>query len=221
MKLDQSGTAADWSLSYFDGFDLNPDLAIQSVLPNALNLSLQHHRIRVLGADGATVVGRYGLRAEAAYTWTENPTGIDPFVKKPFFYGVVGADRTFFDYLNINAQYFVRQINSFSDPNTITDPLTRGVAIQQSIISNQQVRFQQGMSLRVGNKWLNETLEAEFAAVYSFTLRDYLLRPKLSYAFDDHWKGTLGANLYRGDPNTFFGMLHYLSTVYGELRYSF
>lgn len=221
LKLDQSGTAADWSLSYFDGFDLNPDLAIQSVLPNALNLSLQHHRIRVLGADGATVVGRYGLRAEAAYTWTENPTGIDPFVKKPFFYGVVGADRTFFDYLNINAQYFVRQINSFSDPNTITDPLTRGVAIQQSIISNQQVRFQQGMSLRVGNKWLNETLEAEFAAVYSFTLRDYLLRPKLSYAFDDHWKGTLGANLYRGDPNTFFGMLHYLSTVYGELRYSF
>ena len=221
MKLEQAGLAVDWSLSYFRGFDLNPDIAIQSTLPGALNLSLQHHRIRVLGADATTVMGRYGLRTEVAYTWTENAAGIDPFVKKPFFYGVVGADRTFFEYLNINVQYFVRQLNSFSDPNTITDLLTREVAIQQSIISNQQNKFQQGMSLRIGNKWLNETLEAEFAAVYSFTRRDYLLRPKLSYAFDDHWKGTLGANLYRGDPNTFFGMLRYVSTVFGELRYSF
>lgn len=221
LKLEQSGRAVDWSLSYFRGFDLNPDIAIQSTLPGTLNLSLQHHRIRVLGADAATVMGRYGLRTEVAYTWTENAAGINPFVKKPFFYGVVGADRTFFEYLNINVQYFARQINSFSDPNTITDPLTRGVAIQQSIISHQHDKFQQGMSLRIGNKWLNETLEAEFAAVYSFTRRDYLLRPKLGYAFDDHWKGTLGANLYRGDPNTFFGMLRYLSTVFGELRYSF
>lgn len=221
LKLEQSGLAVDWSLSYFRGFDLNPDIAIQSALPGALSLMLQHHRIRVLGADATTVMGRYGLRTEVAYTWTENASGIDPFVKKPFFYGVVGADRTFFEYLNINVQYFVRQVNSFSDPNTIADLLTHEVAIQQSIISNQQDKFQQGMSLRIGNKWLNETLEAEFSAVYSFTRRDSLLRPKLSYAFDDHWKGILGASMYRGEPNTFFGMLRYLSTVFGEIRYSF
>lgn len=221
LKLEQSGLAVDWSLSYFRGFDLNPDIAIQSVLPEAVNLSLQHHRIHVLGADASTVIGRYGLRTEAAYTWTESTAGIDPFVKKPFFYGVVGSDRTFFEYLNINLQYFMRQINDFNDPNTIADPLTRYVAIQQSIISNQQDKFQQGISLRIGNKWLNETLEAEFAAVYSFTRRDYLLRPKLSYAFDDHWKGALVANLYRGDANTFFGMLNYLSNVSGELCYNF
>ena len=221
LKLDRSGMAVDWSVSYFDGFDLNPDISIQSVLPNALNLSLQHHRVRILGADGATVVGRYGLRAEAAYTWTENPTGIDQFVKKPFFYGVMGADRTFFNSLNINAQYFVRQISNFSDPNTITNPLIREIAIQQSIISNQQDRFQQGMSFRIGNNWLNETLEAEFSVIYSLPRQDYLLRPKLSYALDDHWKCTMGANLFRGDPNTYFGMMRYLSNVFSELRYVF
>lgn len=218
LKLEQTGQAVDWSLSYFHGFDLDPDIA---VLPGALNLSLQHHRIRVLGADAATVIGRYGLRTEAAYTWTEDAAGIDPFVKNPFFYGVVGADRTFFEYLNINLQYFMRQISGFSDPNTIADPLTRTIAIQQSILSNQQDRFQQGMSLRISDKWLNETLEAELAAIYNFTRRDYLLRPKLGYAFNDHWKGSAGATLFRGNDSTFFGLLQDRSAMFGDLRYSF
>jgi hypothetical protein len=221
LKLEQSGQGVDWSLSYFRGFDLNPDISIQSALPGALTLSLQHHRIRVLGADAATVLGRYGVRAEAAYTWTEDAAGGDPFVKNPFFYGVLGADRTFFEYLNVNLQYYVRTISNFSDPNAIANPQTRGVAIQQSIFSSQQDKLQQGMSLRIANKWLNETLEAELAAVYDFTRRDYLLRPKLGYAFDDHWKGLLGAALFRGDANTFFGMIRDRSAVFGELRYSF
>ena len=221
MKLEQSGQAIDWSLSYFRGFDLNPDMAIQSALPGTLHLSLQHHRLRVLGADAATVVGRYGLRAEAAYTWTQDAVGNDPWVKNPFFYGVFGADRTFVENLNINVQYFVRQISHFSNPNVIADPLMRTVAIQQSVGANQQDKLQQGMSVRISNKWLNETLEAELAAVYNFTRNDYLLRPKLGYAFDDHWKGMLGAMLFRGDANSFFGMLRDRSAVFAELRYSF
>lgn len=221
LKLEQTGQGVDWSLSYFRGFDLNPDISIQSAAPGALSLSLQHHRIRVLGADAATVLGRYGVRAEAAYTWTEDVAGGDPYVKNPFFYGVLGADRTFFEYLNINLQYYARRIGKFADPDAIADPLARGVAIQQSIFSSQQDKWQQGMSLRIANKWLHETLEAELAAVYDFTRRDYLLRPKIGYAFDDHWSGKLGATLFRGATDTFFGMLKDRSAAYGELRYSF
>lgn len=221
LKLEQSGRGVDWSLSYFRGFDLNPDISIQSAIPGALTLLLQHHRLRVLGADAATVMGRYGIRAEAAYTWTEDEAGGDPYVKNPFFYGVLGTDRTFFEYLNVNLQYYVRKISNFSDPNSIADPLARGVAIQQSIFSSQQDKLQQGMSLRIANKWLHETLEAEIAAVYDFTRKDYLLRPKLSYAFDDHWNGKLGATLFRGNANTLFGMLRDRSAVFGEARYSF
>ncbi|MDH4215583.1 MAG: hypothetical protein OEV23_01605 [Gallionella sp.] len=73
-------------------------------------------------------------------------------------------------------------------------------------------------SARRANKWLHETLEAELAAVYDCTRRDYLLRPKIGYAFDDHWNGKLGATLFRGDADTFFGMLRNRSAVYGELR---
>lgn len=221
FKLEQSGQAVDWSLSYFRGFDLNPDISISAISPGALDLSLQHHRIRVLGADTATVVGRYGLRAEAAYTWTEDAMGTDPFVKNPFFYGVIGGDRTFFEYLNVNVQYFVRYVSNYNDPHAIADPLIRSVALQQAVASNQLDHFQHGASFRISDNWLHETLTAEVAAVVNFTRRDYLLRPKLSYALDDHWKGYLGANLYRGGSDTFFGLLRNYSAVFAEIRYSF
>lgn len=221
VKLEQSGQTVDWSMSYFRGYDLNPDISIRSLLPGVFNLALQHHRIRVLGVDAASVLGRYGLRAEMAYTQTEDAAGNDPFIKNPFFYGVFGAERTFFENLNINVQYFERRISRYSDPNVIADPLIRSVAIQQGISSNQMDGFQQGLSMRIANKWLHETLDAELAVIYNLTRRDYLLRPKLDYAIDDHWKGRLGATLFRGNTHTFFGMLRDRSAVFGELRYSF
>ncbi|HEY5995318.1 MAG TPA: DUF1302 family protein [Gallionellaceae bacterium] len=221
LKLEQSGGAMDWSLSYFKGFDQNPDIGAGGLSPAGMVLSLQHHRIRVLGADAAATLGRFGFRAEAAYTWTEDNAGLDPFVKNPFFYGVVGADRTFYDNFNINLQYFVRQVANYSDPNAIADPVLRTVAIQQAVVSSQLDRRQQGISLRIADKWLNDTLEAEIAGVANFTRHDFMLRPRLAYAFDDHWKGTLGAYVYRGGANTFFGLLKDRSGGFAEARYSF
>lgn len=221
FKLEQSGGAMDWSVSYFHGFDQSPDISIGGPMPGGMVLSLQHHRIRVLGADAATTAGRFGLRAEAAYTWTEDDAGLNPFVKNPFFYGVAGGDRTFFDYLNINLQYFVRHVANYSDPNAIADPLLRSVAVQQAVINNQLDRMQQGISLRVADKWLNETLEGEIAGVANFTRHDFMLRPRLAYAFDDHRKGTLGAYVYRGGNNTFFGLLRNRTGGFAEARYSF
>jgi hypothetical protein len=221
LKLEQTGQAIDWSLSYFQGYDLNPDIAIDSFQAGKLFLSLQHNKIRVLGADAATVLGRYGLRAEAAYTWTEDQSGRDPFVKNAFFYGVVGADRTFLEYLNLNVQYFVRQVSNYNDPRLLADPLSSSVALQQAVASSQLDAFQHGASLRIGNKWLNETLEAEVAAVANITYRDYFLRPKLSYSIDDHWKGSLGANIFHGGKDTFFALLKDRSAVFAELRYNY
>jgi hypothetical protein len=221
LKLDRSGGDLDWSVSYFHGYDQYPDIAVAVPTPGATVLSLSHHRIRVLGADMATTAGRYGLRAEAAYTWTEDDAGVNPFVKNPYFYGVAGADRTFYEYLNINLQYYVRAISNYRDPNAVTDPALRDVAIEQAVVSNQMNRVQQGMSLRISDKWLDETLEGEIAGVANFTRHDFMLRPKLVYAFNDYWKSTLGGYLYRGGANTFFGLIKDRSGAYAEARYSF
>jgi hypothetical protein len=221
LKFDRSGSDVDWSASYFSGLDLNPDIAIGATTPSGLNLIFEHNRIRVLGMDAATVIGRYGLRAEAAYTWTENTGPNDFVVKKPFLYLVMGGDRTFLDYINVNIQYYSRHVTNYSDPQSIADPIQRAVAIQGAVLSNQIDRSQHGVSIRVSDKWFNETLEGEIAAVAPFGRSNYFIRPKLAYAFNDNFKGTFGLDIFRGENNTFFGQLRNSSLLFSEIKYSF
>ncbi len=221
VRMEQTGKTVDWALSYFDGFDLFPDIALDQVRDSAEDLVLRHHRIRVIGADATTTVGRYGLRAEAAYTFTEDSRGTDPRVKNPFFFLVVGGDRTFFEYLNVNLQYLFHYVVRHRSPSEIFDPVERSVAIEQAGISNQFDRVQHGLSLRVSHKWLNETLEGEVAAVLLFARLDYVVRPKLVYALTDRWKLTVGADIFRGEPQSFLGRLRDNSTAYAEVRWSF
>jgi len=221
VKLDQTGRAIDWSVSYFSGFDLNPDLSLEVSGPYAGNLCFSHNPIQVLGADAATTVGAYGIRAEAAYTWTEQPVGRDFEVKRPFLYLVVGAERKVWDDFNVNVQLFFRSVSNYRNPYAIADPSLRSVAVLQAVLNHQLTRRENGMTFLVSRKWLNETLAAEIAAVYSFTQRDFLLRPRMSYAFSDHWRGSLGVDRYRGGENTFFGRLKANSAVFAELAYGF
>lgn len=221
VKLDHSGGAVDWSASWFSGLDLNPDFQIGTVGASGLNLILTHNRVRILGMDAATVVGRYGLRAEAAYTWTENAGPGDALIKKPFLYLVAGGDRTFFENLNLNIQYYLRQVSNYQNPRLIADPMLRGVAVQGAVGANQIDRFQHGITVRVDNKWLHETLEGELSGVFSLTHKDYAIKPRLIYAFDDKLKGTLGMDIYRGGRDTYFGQLRDMSSVFAEIKYSF
>lgn len=221
IRMEQTGKAVDWSLSYFDGMDLFPDIAIDRVTTSSLDLVLKHHRIRVIGADAATTVGRYGLRAEAAYTLTEDMGGNDLRVKNPFLFLVVGGDRTFFEYLNVNLQYIFHFVFHHRPSREISDPVERGVAIEQAAISNQVDQVQHGLSLRVGHKWLNETLEGEVTTVLFFTRLDFVVRPRVIYALTDRWKVTVGADIFRGDPQSLLGRLRDNSTAYAEIRFSF
>jgi hypothetical protein len=222
VKLEQVGAGLDWSLSYFDGFDVSPDLAVDRLIPGRLDLLLRHDRVRVIGADAAATVGRYGLRAEAAYTFTEDPRGRDPFVKNPFFFLVAGADRTFFEGdVNVNVQYILRVISAFTRPADQVPGELRKVAIQSAVIANQLDAATHGAALRINGRWLNQTLETELALVMSFTRLDYALRPKIVYALSDRWRVTVGADVYRGNPPSLFGRLRDNTGAYAEARWNF
>jgi len=220
FKLDRSGgEGVDWSLSSYSGFDLNPTLA---VLPNGQRGELleRHPRIRVTGGDFAIPVGRFGLRGEVAYTSTEDPNGTDPLKKKPFFFGVFGVERTFFDYLNVNVQYYVYSVKHYLDPRQVSDAGLRQIAISQAIANHELDQSAQGLAIRIANKWWNETLEGEIALLTSFDRKDYAVKPKLVYAINDHLKATLGADILRGSQDAFFGRLQKNSAAFSEFRYS-
>ena len=221
IKFNHIGQNLDWSISYFNGFDLNPDLNLESFSPTSATIGLQHHRIRVIGADASTTIGLYGLRAESAYIFTEDTRGTDPTIKNPFFSLVAGGDRTFFDSFNINFQYLIRITSKYHNAEDTPDPILREVAIQQAILNNELDRIVQGVSARINDKWLSDTLTAEIAGVYTFPRHGYFINSNISYALTDDWKFIAGADYFGGDDQTFYGRLKKNSGYYIQLQYGF
>ena len=216
-KIEQTGGKVDWSLSFFDGFDLYPDLQLVGMTLTTVSVAQTYHRVQVVGADAATVWGPYGLRAEAAYTFTEHSSSNQ--VKSPFFFMVVGADRTFLGTLNVNLQFVLRVIADYQNPINVPDPARRAVAIEQATINSQLDRVQESITLRVSKKWFSDTLETEVASIVGLSRLDYAVRPKVKYAITDRWRLTVGGDIFRGPDPSFFGRIRDTTTAYVELRW--
>ena len=221
LKVDRTGGAVDWSLSYFSGRDLNPDLAVASVSATGLELAFRPPRIKVVGVDAAAAVGGLGFRAEAAYAWTDKDGRSNPLAKTPHLFVVVGADLDAGGGSNINLQYFARHVDAYRDPRHLADPGIRAVAVAQAVVAGQLDRFQHGGSFRLAKRWLNDSLQAELSGIVSLTYHDFVLRSKLKYAISDDWKATLGVDVFRGGSSTYFGRLREMSLAYVELAASF
>lgn len=241
LRAEHTGGAVDWSMSFFRGLDLSPDLepaVIPSEGPKARSrgiailpiegptgepdvVELHHRRVHVFGADAATTFGRYGLRAEGAYVRTEDGSGTAPFAKNPFVFVVVGGDRTFDGRLNVNVQYLGRAVVRFRALPAGSSPGVAAVAQAQAILASQTRRVQHGASMRASYKWLHETLETEWAAVAYAGPRGVAMRPKVTYAVTDRLTVLAGAEVFRGEDASVFGLLRPNSTAFLEARWSF
>jgi hypothetical protein len=224
VRVEQTGRAVDWSVSYFRGKDMAPDLVAAGLHARAEEATpailLLHHRVRVFGGDMTANLGRFGLRAEAAYVGTEDARGSDPFIKNPFVFIVAGADRTWGGLLNLNVQYLLRYV--LDDPAMDAgEGFASVVAAQQAILNSQTRRSQHGASFRVAYKWLHETLEGEVAAAAYVRPSGMTVRPKMVYAVTDDWKVLVGAEVFRGEAASLFGLLRGNSTGFAELRWGF
>jgi hypothetical protein len=182
---------------------------------------LHYDRVTVVGADFARNYGRFGLRGEIAYVDTHDDEGTVPSIRNPHLHWIVGVDRTFLANLNANLQFFQRRVRKHRDLASWTTPAQRTAAALNALIDGQSDAVTHGISFRVSNKWFNDTLEAEVFAVHNFTRADGLLRPLVTYAFNDRWKGTLGAEIYRGSSATQYGNRKANRGAFAELRYGF
>lgn len=221
VRLNKAGGAFDWSASYFHGYNLYPELRPVDLTAGTPTLALHYARMNVLGADFSTNVGRYGLRGEVAYFRMTDWDPADPLSRKSNWYYVIGGDRTFAGNLNVNLQLFGCVVQNFQSPQSVADPSMRALAILDVILGGQQDRRSHGMTARISRTWLNDTVRAELLSVLHFTRRNWYLRPLVSYDATDNVKLSVGANLYRGGDDTFFGRLRKNSGLFAEFRYAF
>jgi hypothetical protein len=222
VRLDQVGRGFDWSISYFDGLDRDPDGRIDAIdAAGMVTVRPIYRRARALGADFATTVGRFGLRGEVAYRQAAGHSDANFFNKGDVFAAVIGVDRDISDSINVNVQYLLHHVIDYDDPRDIPDPDLRLLTEKAALVDNQLTRTQQGVSFRLAYTGLNDTLSVELAAVGYFSDESAALRPKVSYALTDALKIIGGVDLFFGDSESLFGDLRKNRTAYVELRYGF
>ncbi|MFC5475899.1 hypothetical protein [Paraherbaspirillum soli] len=215
-KYDARGDRLDWSLSYFRGYKLLPEW---QATDSASTVALHYPKISVFGADAALNLGRYGLRAEVARVLRDEAQTAGGF--RSDWMLVAGVDRNFDDDLNINLQLIAQQTGNLADAASIVGADQRNLATVNAISFNQERKNKFGATMRIGKKWLNGTLEAELLAFSYFQPNTSYWRPLVAYALQDNVKLTVGAELYYGRANTYFGGSKSTQSLFAELRYHF
>jgi hypothetical protein len=220
LKLDSSGGAFDWSLSWFRGIDRNRDFTARPAPPGAIAAIQQTYPdISVWGADAAGTIGAIGWRMEAAYT---HVLGADTaYIKNDNLWLVAGGDMNLAGGWNINLQYSLRVIFDHADPRRIADPVTRSIATLSAAVNNQLDRIQNGFTARIARRFAQDTVEAEIALIHYLEPGDTAIRPRISHSIRDGLRLAVGADIFTGPSNSYFGRVRSLSAGWLQLTAGF
>jgi hypothetical protein len=251
-RLHFESAAFEGSISYLVGHSTFPGLALENVrlelIPPevSIDVGFAAYRHHVVGLDFATTAGEVGLRAEVAYQrpfdWE---TRAD--VPLPNLAYVVGVDGEPITNLSIIAQYIGRyvfeweelapsRLDALGDDLPMDEARThpRGpLAFVEELVANevrhklraiysQQEEVSHAASVRVAWTTLHDTLTLELLAYYGFTVEEYLIRPKITYAIADGINLYVGGEIYGGSEDSLYGLVdETLSAGFAELKYSF
>jgi len=146
------------------------------------------------------------LRGEAAYYngkyfQTEDPFANDALVQKDYIHYLTGVD------FSIKGVKFSSQF------------------IQEVVLDYdekmQKTEIENTMTFLARYDLLRETLHLELFSYIGLTNQDALIRPKITYDFDDGFSILLGSNIFVGDDKGRFGQYADNSMIYTKIKYSF
>jgi hypothetical protein len=218
-RLEAVRSEFEGSLSYFDGYDVLPTQAVISAFA-APQVSVFHERLKIAGADFAKTIGRFGLRGEMAHMGSTHTERDAIFSKRAQWYVVAGGDRTFGEYLNVNLQYYYRYVDARAVPRDLT-AAAESIGNAFAVTAQQYDRIDRGLTFRISNQWLNETVEASVSGLISTARHGRVIRPLIKYRAADAWTVSLGGEIFSGDDHSLYGFLHDNTTMYAELRWGF
>ncbi len=164
-----------------------------------------HHKITQYGATVSKDLDDFVLKAEAVYTAGRdfNVSRLDArdgVVRQNYLDYIVSLDYALASDDRLNLQAFQRW---FTDHDA--DIVPRRVESGASVLYSRQI-----------GKFTPSIL-----AIHSLNHNDWLLRPRVTWAFDKNWRAAGGADILGGHRTGFFGQYDKQDRLYVELRRSF
>lgn len=197
-----------WDVSgfYYRSTDAMPTF-YREVGLGTVTYEARHDRISQFGGTIAKDLGSAVLKAEAVYTKGRGLTVLrladaDGLARQNTLDWALGLDFALPAETRLNLQLFQSMITSQHDPDLIQD------------------KYENGYSILINGK-LSPRWEAEVLWVASLNRTDWMLRPKLNWAFEKNWRLVLGADVFHGPELGYFGRYRAQDRVYTELRYSY
>lgn len=171
-----------------------------------LTITPQYHRLTVAGGSFSTEIKGVIFRGEGAfysgkYFQTEDPLATDALVQKDYLNYVAGIDFNIGN-VKLSTQFIQKYIldhNTFMSEN----------------------EFQNTATIMARYDMMRETLHLELFSYIGLSENDALIRPKITYDFDDSFSLLLGANVFLGDEDGRFGQYQDNSMVYAKVKYNF
>lgn len=218
LRYERLGSGADWSVSFIDGYDLLPTLAIRDATPTALVLGRDATAMRQLGADVALVRGAVAWRGEAALT--DYRQRDDPWTahRYPHASFIGGAEWALGDLRTFSVQGFWRRRLEAARP--ANGPLTTALQQAQGLVDGDLDANQYGATLRYAQPLFASRGNLNLFAVRTQPRGDWMLRGRVRYALTDALQLTSGFDLLRGPRQSYLGHLRPNSLWFAELGYA-
>jgi hypothetical protein len=230
-KLSYSGQGWDTSISGFSGYSHSPELQVTSISGNPLSpsvvVSQVYRNVWSVGADGSYSSERWIYRGETAFTQTPNNDGQNPTQEPSHWDSVLGAERALGGHFRGQGQFIYRYFPQYTSPNQATgpDPLTTQVnqvlASENAILLQYQDQVRPSVTLRLSYTDDKNGWDGEIFYLENLAGDDFVIRPRVSYAWTDLFKTTLGLELYGGPTNRPLGAYAPYSAIFFEAKYTF
>ena len=182
------------------------DMSSGSPVLTGLNITPEHHRLTVAGGSFSSEIKGVILRGEAAYYngkyfQTEDPLAKDALIQKDYLHYVVGLDFNIGS-VKMSTQFIQQYILDYND--LMDNPETNNTA-----------------TFMARYDMMRETVHLDLFSYIGLDDGDALIRPKITYDFDDSFSILLGSNIFVGDRDGMFGQYQDNSMLYAKIKYNF
>ena len=182
------------------------DMSTGSPVLTGLNITPEHHRLNIGGGSFSTEIKGIVLRGEAAfyngkYFQTEDPLAVDALTEKDYLHYLIGVDFTIKN-IKFSTQFIQETILDYDD-----NMLNKEIENTMTFVARYDL--------------FRETLHLELFSYIGLTNEDALIRPKITYDFDDSFSILFGSNIFVGDETGRFGQYKDNSMAYAKIKYNF